>query len=184
MSFSATLQVIPPRESSYRQNLVKKKLLMISYGMGGFVLLCWGALHYTQLLKCQSDSLPNTSYILVLKGTRFERGDIVYIRDHQVKYVETKKPLAKRVIGLPGDLMERGGEGIRLIPKNTNLSPILLLLLKQTSKGDPLTPLSLFSIPEGYVFVAGDHPKSFDSRYEEFGLVSIENIDGRALWWW
>ena len=43
---------------------------------------------------------------------------------------------------------------------------------------------SLEGKDEGYVFVAGDHPKSFDSRYDEFGLVNIENIQGRAIWWW
>jgi type IV secretory pathway protease TraF len=34
------------------------------------------------------------------------------------------------------------------------------------------------------VFVAGDHHRSFDSKYNEFGLVKRENIKGRsfALW--
>lgn len=157
---------------------------MIGSGIGAWILLCWGVGCWTQLLKCQSDSLPNTSYILVLKGKNFTRGDIVYIRDHKVKYVETNKSLAKRVIGLPGDFIERTVEGIRLIPKNVSLSPLIFPLLNQTSKGESLTPVSPQTIPEGYVFVAGDHPKSFDSRYEEFGLVRIENIKGRALWWW
>ena len=184
MIFSAVLQVPLSRHSSYRRNLVKRKLLMIGSGVSVLILLCWEVGHFTQLLRCQSDSLLNTSYILVWKGKNFERGDIVYIKDHKVKYAGEKKQLAKRVLGLPGDLIERAGEGLRFIPRNLNLSPINLPFLKETSKGESLTPLSPKIIPEGYAFVAGDHPKSFDSRYEEFGLVKIENIEGRALWWW
>jgi type IV secretory pathway protease TraF len=72
-------------------------------------------------------------------------------------------------------------------------------LLKQTKEGNPLTPLSIKNIPEGrntqgiipegiipkgYVFVAGDNLNSFDSRYEEFGLVPVEKIWGKAVLWW
>ena len=44
-----------------------------------------------------------------------------------------------------------------------------------------ITPVNNGIIPEGYVFVAGTHEKSFDSRYKEFGLVKIEDIRGRAF---
>lgn len=34
-------------------------------------------------------------------------------------------------------------------------------------------------IPEGYIFVAGDNPAvSKDSRYEDFGLVSLDEVRG------
>lgn len=37
-------------------------------------------------------------------------------------------------------------------------------------------------IPEGYIFVAGDNPaESLDSRYEEFGLVSVDEVWGTIL---
>jgi signal peptidase I len=54
-------------------------------------------------------------------------------------------------------------------------------LLDRTTEGDPLTPLSAKVIPEGALFVLGDHPRSFDSRYEEFGLVKMENVWGKAV---
>lgn len=38
------------------------------------------------------------------------------------------------------------------------------------------TPLKSQKIPKGFVFVAGTHPQSFDSRYEEFGLIDIRFI--------
>ncbi len=57
-------------------------------------------------------------------------------------------------------------------------------LLDQTTGGDPLTPLSTKVIPEGTLFVLGDHVRSFDSRYEEFGLVKVENVWGKAVMKW
>lgn len=33
-------------------------------------------------------------------------------------------------------------------------------------------------IPEGYVFVAGTHEDSLDSRYKEFGFVKVSDIQG------
>lgn len=59
-----------------------------------------------------------------------------------------------------------------------------LALLKTTREGNPLTPISIQIVPESYVFVAGDNPHSFDSRYEEFGLVPYEKIWGKAIWVW
>lgn len=40
------------------------------------------------------------------------------------------------------------------------------------------------TVPEGYVFVTGDNPDdSYDSRYEDFGLVSVkEEVWGTVIW--
>ncbi|MCR5224749.1 MAG: S26 family signal peptidase [Alphaproteobacteria bacterium] len=43
-----------------------------------------------------------------------------------------------------------------------------------------ITPINNGIISEGYVFVAGTHEKSFDSRYKEFGLIKVNDIRGRA----
>ncbi len=145
------------------------------------LLLCWGMTSQTMLLRCQSDSLLSVNYLLITKSSSFKRGDIVYIKDPQIKYVEANKPLAKRIVGLPGDQIQQEKQFIKVIPQDRALSPTILPLLDKTSKGEPLTPLSHTTIPEGYVFVAGDHPRSFDSRYEEFGLIRMENIRGRAI---
>lgn len=163
---------------------MKRKWMLLGIGLGVLILLCWVITSQTMLLKCQSDSLSNVSYLLIKKEASFNRGGIVCFKGHKAKYIKGDKPLAKRILGLPGDQVKKEGNGIKVIPQGKDVSPFVLPLLKQTSKGDPLTPLSLTTIPEGYVFVAGDHPKSFDSRYKEFGLVLIETIKGRAIWWW
>jgi conjugal transfer pilin signal peptidase TrbI len=51
-------------------------------------------------------------------------------------------------------------------------------LYPQTKSGEALTPLKSPIIPKGFVFLKGTHPFSLDSRYEEFGLVSVNDIQG------
>lgn len=35
-------------------------------------------------------------------------------------------------------------------------------------------------VPQNHVAVRGNHPRSFDSRYEAFGFIPLKNIKGRA----
>lgn len=162
--------------------------------LGFFSLFCWAITSQTQLLKCESKSLQGIRYLFVLKCSSFKRGDIVSIQGFETSY-KGRKRLAKRILGLPGDQIiknrERitikvvGNKGARSKPvKAKPLKIKALPLLRATKEGNILTPLSAIYIPEGYVFVAGDHPRSFDSRYEEFGLVPIDKIWGRALFSW
>jgi signal peptidase I len=44
-----------------------------------------------------------------------------------------------------------------------------------------LTPIKDRIIPKGYVFAAGTHEDSLDCRYEEFGLVKVSDIEGKAI---
>ena len=261
-----------------------KKLTKYGLGAGAFMAVGLLITTYTQLLETVSSSLKDINYILVRKSSSIQRGDIVSIQGHTIKYVG-EKLIAKRVLGLPGDRIIQDEGQIILIPsdfdpellKYLNLQPKrtefevsediedvedtddqeeyddqddeenndddentapesfsveessiqrgdivstqahgnkyvgfnselpqflssrhfgieIFPLLKQTKEGNPLTPLSVkrFSegrnpegiIPPGYVFVAGDNPNSFDSRYEEFGLVPMEKIWGKAVFWW
>ncbi|MFX6119214.1 S26 family signal peptidase, partial [Acinetobacter baumannii] len=59
-----------------------------------------------------------------------------------------------------------------------------LPLLDKTKEGKLLTPLSISIVPEGYIFVVGDNIRSFDSRYEEFGLVPLDKVWGKAAFTW
>ena len=49
------------------------------------------------------------------------------------------------------------------------------------SNASKLHPITLRKIPEGYVFMSGTHVYSFDSRYKEFGLIPISQIQGKAI---
>lgn len=152
----------------------------------GLILIAYGIVQNTQFLQCVSDSLQGIRYILVHKGSSVKRGDIVFIKDHSVHYVK-EKSFAKRVLGLPGDRIFKSKGKISLITGwdgNSIITLTQLPLLETTKEGKILTPLLTDSVPNGYVFVIGDNPRSFDSRYEEFGLVPREKIFGRGIFTW
>ncbi len=44
--------------------------------------------------------------------------------------------------------------------------------------GRILHPIAAQTIPKGYVFLAATHPQSFDSRYQELGLVATDKLQG------
>lgn len=143
-------------------------------------IFAWLALTHTELRECHSDSLNGVRYIIFQKTPKLERGDIVEIKGHREDYVgpKTKLPYSKRVLGIPGDKIIQEKEGLRVGGSH------LLPLLKKDRYGKPLNPLSHKVIPQGFVFLGGDNPKSFDSRYEEFGLVPLEKIWGKAIFTW
>lgn len=185
---------------------MKQKYLKYLIGLSAFSFICWGILFFTQFHENVSNSLEEIRYILFLKtcsnefivNPTIKRGDIVSIQDYEPAYVG-KKPFAKRVLGLPGDLILKDKNTVTIVPKafmpmtpvskgpmSTPGMPmasdsVTLPLLEKTSQGKPLTPISAEFVPEGYVFVAGDNLNSFDSRYEEFGLVPMEKIWGKAI---
>lgn len=141
-------------------------------------LICWWVLANTQLHLCLTPSLDGARILLFYKTPVYEikRGDIVYIRGHEYKYLGPQ-PYAKRVVGLSGDPIIHTKDGIKIGERT-------LSLIAKTSEGQPLTPIAHDSVPQGYFFVAGDHPRSIDSRYEEFGLVPVRKIWGKEIFAW
>ncbi len=170
-----------------KTNIFKCSLLVTKYkllitGTATLCLLGWWLTTYTQLLEVVSESLEGVRYILVHKSASIKRGDIVSIQGHTPQYVG-EHIFTKRVVGLPGDQVIRNKTQLTLKAQNGSFSTSFPLLIK-TKEGDPLNPLSLNVIPEGYLFVIGDHLRSFDSRYEEFGLVKKEKIWGKGVLTW
>lgn len=130
-----------------------------------------GAIFFFETTKVSlngSQSLPYKVFVS-FKGMSFKRGDLVLIVGHKPKYFPPVS-LIKRVVGMEGD----------------SIAPYLkdLKIKTKTRRGQPLNPLKAKSVPKGYVFVQADHPDSFDSRYEEFGLVKVESIWGRSFGFW
>jgi signal peptidase I len=100
-----------------------------------------------------------------LRAPRY--GEIVVL---DVPERESGPPLIKRVIGLPGDVVEIKGGSV-YVNGHKQAEPYL----------DQITTGALAStlVPEEHVFVLGDNRRSSnDSRY--FGTVPFESILGRA----
>jgi conjugal transfer pilin signal peptidase TrbI len=80
----------------------------------------------------------------------------------------------KRVAGIPGDEVTVVGRDVFV---NGNF---VGKAKEQSKKGMPLEVIKPGKIPEGYLFVQGDHIDSLDSRYAICGLVNIKSVIGRS----
>lgn len=125
-----------------------------------------GVYYVSDLYISLTDSIPYRFFLNV----RLDTHKPLRYGDYGVFFNETFSiPLIKQVKGLPGDILEVK-EGQVWIKHY--LGPLYLTTLQN----EPLTPISSSIIPEGKVFMAGDHPRSIDSRYEEVGLVDQATV--------
>jgi conjugal transfer pilin signal peptidase TrbI len=118
-----------------------------------------------------SSSLPYYLLWSVNKlPNQIERGMIVAF-----SHPMSKELFAKEIAGIPGDYIkvENWHVYINGVKKGK--------ILEETSFGDKLTPIKDGIIEEGFYFVQGTHERSFDSRYEDFGLINVSAIRER-LW--
>lgn len=129
-----------------------------------FLLIVFLLSRATALLINHSESLEGHVFLL-LKGWSYGVGDIVGIDPH----------FLKKVGGVEGDKICIKENEIYV--GKTKIGP----LFEKNSKGAPLHPLQEKEIPKGKVFVYGTHPKSFDSRYLEFGLIPEDQINGKVI---
>lgn len=131
---------------------------------------------HTMLLIAQSQSLPYR-YFLLIKNSSVKKGDFIAIQNHPLADIQNVI-LTKKLIGLPGDKITLNGQIMRINQEWQGA------LHTQNTQGHPLRPLALRTIPKGFVFVAGSHTGSLDSRYAEFGLVEERHILGKAYGLW
>lgn len=113
--------------------------------------------------------------IFVCTGYEPERGDIVLCRSGK----GYEEELIKRVIGVPGDVIdidERSGA----VCINGKLLKESYLNSDNGLVGDVTYPLV---VPPGQYFVMGDNRMhSLDSRSSEIGTIERERIDGKVIW--
>ncbi len=119
----------------------------------------------------RTDSLAHTLFFrTVADPEALERGSCVSFR-HPLSQTR----VAKIIVGLAHDLIAIHADEIyvnHVLRGN---------IQKESPSGSKLIPISAQVIPEGYVFVWSPHELSYDSRYEEFGLIPVHTIED-ALW--
>jgi signal peptidase I len=92
------------------------------------------------------------------------------------------KDLIKRVVGLPGDVIETR-DGIVYVNDRSVDEPYLADGMITGDPDDPRNPpIEKQTVPDDHVFVLGDNrSNSADSRYPYRGPIPIDSIVGRAF---
>ena len=128
---------------------------------------------FCKIAISETDSLPE-HYFLHLPFMKPHKGEytVFYSEWYEGKVI-------KKIIGVEGDSVSYDKAGCVWV----NQTRIGVPKLKATDRSR-LTPIKVQVIPKGYVFVYSNNENSFDSRYEEFGLVPMEKIYGKGVLTW
>jgi signal peptidase I len=121
--------------------------------------------------------------MLLLPVEKPQRGDIVVFKFP----LDPKKDFIKRVIGLPGDVVEIREKKIYVNGQRLNHDPGVFsdphIIPGNIRPRDNLGPIS---VPKDALFVMGDNrDESFDSRF--WGFVPLRDVNGKAFiiyWSW
>ena len=123
-------------------------------------------------------TLHENDYLIINKiGYKIgepKNGDVIFFKSDLEKNDGTTKDLVKRIIGVAGDKVVIKDGKVYLNDK----------LLDETylSEGMDTTGDVDIVVPEGKLFVLGDNREvSLDSRYEQVGLVDVNDVEGKVL---
>ena len=123
-------------------------------------------------------TLHENDYLIINKiGYKIgepKNGDVIVFKSDLEKNDGTTKDLVKRIIGVAGDKVVIKDGKVYLNDK--------LLDGTYLSEGMDTTGDVDIVVPEGKLFVLGDNREvSLDSRYEQVGLVDVNDVEGKVL---
>ena len=84
--------------------------------------------------------------------------------------------VVKQILGIDGDRVWYDSKGVLYVNEQMVGIPQL-----RATDGRRLTPIDAQIIAKELVFLYAAHPQSFDSRYQEFGLVATSSLEGRVI---
>ncbi len=120
----------------------------------------------SKLVWIEHGALPKTNELVIYRFEGLGIKDSAYLQGMR---------FYKRVVGLPGATISVDQY------RQVSVNGVAIGLAKQvTNHREVLTPIKATVVPPGYLFVRGDTPDSFDSRYEESGLVRMGSVIGVA----
>ena len=116
-------------------------------------------------------TLHNDELVVCRRTGSFDRGDII-------AFYHNNKILLKRVIGLPGDVVDISDKGEVTVNGEKLEEPYI----DEPALGTCDIALP-YQVPDSRVFVMGDHRSdSIDSRTKEIGCIAEEMIVGKVIW--
>lgn len=117
-----------------------------------------------------SPTLVNGNIVTALRGGSYGRGDIV-------AFYYNDKILVKRIVGLPGEVIDIDEEGNVSVDREPLDEPYL----DEKALGECDIELP-YQVPEGRYFVMGDNRSvSSDSRSSQVGCVAEEQVIGKLI---
>lgn len=126
-----------------------------------------------------SSSLPNRIFISNLNFNSIENGNYVKFLNPKAKYY-TGRTFTKKVLGQGGDkIIIKKFQNIKdNIQGAITINNTTLNVKYKTNKGTLIHILDLKTdtIPNNKLFVYGISEDSYDSRYEEFGLIDKTEV--------
>lgn len=117
-----------------------------------------------------SPTLVNGNIVTALRGGSYERGDIV-------AFYYNDKILVKRIVGLPGEVIDIDEDG----NVSVDGEPLDEPYLDEKALGECDIELP-YQVPEGRYFVMGDNRGvSSDSRSSQVGCIAEEQVIGKLI---
>lgn len=155
-------------------------LIVKRYGLILLALLLGTALFTSryQFALNMTESLPGSVFLIDKSDRKALKGELVAFTWKNAPPIPDGITVIKRVAGVTGDTVNVRNRHVFI---NENYAGYA----KESSRtGELLNVITGYVIPKNYFFAAGDHPDSFDSRYEAPGLISTDAIKGRAYLLW
>ncbi|HEY5629200.1 MAG TPA: signal peptidase I [Candidatus Limnocylindrales bacterium] len=140
-----------------------------------------------QPFRVQMSSMEHTfepdQYVLIDRLSHlwspYQRGQVIVFRPPE-STGEQGDPFIKRVIGVAGDTVELRDGQVFVNGKQLNEPYLYRNDAGDVEPTDPSGGLSSWTVPDGQLFVMGDHRQvSVDSR--AFGFVPVTSVIGRAV---
>lgn len=158
----------------WRLRRFRARFLRLCLGLVAGGLLYWALTPFAMLGWNVTDSLPGRVYLIV-KVQRPAVGEKVAFYPPRNPYYPQGIFFTKILVGGPGDVISHQGRDVFLNGKKLGTAVEF-----DRAKHRPLHMAAPGVIPAGHYFVWTPHPRSYDSRYADIGLISDAQILGRA----
>ena len=177
MSLAADATLTPMEAALVKRWRLKRfrvRFLRLCAFLVALGLAYWAMTPYAMLGWNVTDSLPGRVYLIV-KVQKPGQGDKVAFYPPKTPYYPQGIFFTKILLGMPGDVVSHQGRDVYL-----NSKKIGTAVPFDRARHRPLEMAPAGVIPAGHYFVWTPHPRSYDSRYADIGLVSDAQILGRA----